>query len=171
MSPADVAKLTGVGRSTLNGWTIGEFKPYFSPSAQGGENRTRDFTEHDVRLIVLLRQLTIAHKSRDDIHAELRRLETDGWEDLPSMPTSQNSAVVPVMPVTTADEAVKSERRVYDQRVEGLETQLRKCEERVGEERARNDVLQQEIVELTGRLKEAELMNRLYESGRLNPGE
>lgn len=171
MSPADVAKLTGVGRSTLNGWTIGEFKPYFSPSAQGGENRTRDFTDHDVRLIVLLRQLTNAHKSRPEIHAELRRLEAGDWEDLPPMPASRTSAEVPVVPAAAVDAEVKNQRLLYDQRVKGLEAAIRKADDRLEAERARHDLFLREIGDLKAKIGELQAVLRLYESGRLKPSE
>lgn len=171
MSPKDTAELTGVGRGTLNNWTLGEFRPYFSPSAQGGEGRNRDFTEHDLRLLVLLKSLTDSHTSREEIHATLQHMQANEWDGLPPMPTGKNSAVVPVVPTAAADAALISERRVYVAQIELLNDQLQQAQQQAEQERARNEPLLREIGELKAELARAQLMLELYESGRLKPRE
>ena len=171
MSPKEAADLSGVARGTLNGWTSGEFKDYFSTTAQGGSGRNRDYTEHDVRLLVLLRQMTDAHNSRDEIHTTLRQMQSVDWRDLPDIPYNQNSAVVPMVPTAAADAAITSERRMYVTQIKVLEDQLARAQQQADAERQRNEPLLREIGDLQAEKARLELLIELYESGRLKPKE
>lgn len=171
MTPDEAHKLTGVGRSTINIWTLEEFRDYFSPTAQGGNKRTRDLTEHDVRLLIFLREQTNARRPRPEIHAALQQMRRDDWRDLPDIPYGANSAVVPVVPAAAADAAITSERRMYLAQISALEEQLQRAQQQADHERQRNEPLLREIGDLKAEKARLQLLIELYESGRLKPSE
>lgn len=171
MSPDDASKLTGVGRSTITGWTSNEFREFFSPTAQAANGRARDLSEHDLRLLVFLKQETAARRTRPEIIEALRQLQAKDWRDLPDVPYGADRAVVPMLPMAAADAALTSERRLYIAQIELLEEQLQQAQQQTEHERAKNEPLLREIGDLKAELARAQLMLELYESGRLKPTE
>lgn len=169
MTPDDAHKLTGVGRSTITGWTSREFKDYFSPTAQAADGRARDLTEHDVRLLVFLKQETDARRTRPQIMEALRQLQANDWRDLPDIPYGSQSAVVPVVPSAAADAAITSERRVYLAQIDVLQKQLEQAQQEAQTARQQHEPLLREIGDLKADLARAQLMLELYESGRIKP--
>ncbi len=183
MKPNDLAILLGLGRSTVTAWTNHEYREYFSPSAQGGQGRPRNFTDPDIRLMYALKVMKDNNTPPDTIHETLQRWRANDWQELPDMPDAPaNFASVPVMPVAAADAALSTERRSLLREIAFLQERLAQLEaehiardtKRDAEqqaERAARDVLLREIGDLRADLAHTKTLLDLYESGRLKPKE
>jgi DNA-binding transcriptional MerR regulator len=179
MKPQDVATLLQIGRSTVTTWTMGEFKEYFTPGAQGGSGRPRNLTEIDVRILHLIDEMKKSNVPGDEIHAALRRLRDDDWQGLPDMPSAgSGTAVVPVMPTAAADAAVSTllrENNELRQRMRDLENKIdalhREAKADLAAERSERDTLLRELGDVRAKLERASAIIELYEQGRLKPNE
>ena len=181
MKPSDVAALLGIATSTIRTWTMGEFKQYLSPTGQGGDGKYRNFTERDARIIALINELKRENTPLDDIHGTLKRLQTEDWIDLPPMPPAPPGiSPIRMVPELTAETAISTQRHallreisILQERVEGLEEQLRREKERREEELLKaqegREELLREIADLQRRLGESDVELKLYRSGRLKP--
>jgi DNA-binding transcriptional MerR regulator len=159
MKPAEAAALLGISASTIRSWTTGEFKPYFSPTAQGGSGRFRNLTELDVQILAYINLLKQESTPADEIHATLHRLQADDWSDLP--PIVEVGARTDRVPVV-AESALTNERRAFLREIAILEHLIEKLEAQLGSERADKEKLIRELVEAQTELK-------LWQSGRLKP--
>jgi DNA-binding transcriptional MerR regulator len=178
MKPHEVASILEIGGSTVRAWS-NEFKQYLSPGAQGGDGRYRDFTDNDVRIISYINQMKKASTPLDEVHLILKKMQLDGWRDLPDLPSGPPSvASVPVIPQVALDVEKRSllrEIATLQNRVEQLEDRLQGEQERAME---RQESLLREVAELRAQLAEAnerarsaefEAELRLYREGRLKP--
>ena len=114
MKPSQAATILGMGASTIRAWSMGEFKPYLSPTAQGGSGRNRDLTELDVRIIGYINRLKQQSVPLEEIHANVKRLQEEDWRDLPLLPDVAGvSGVsnVAVVPKAAHDMALDAERK------------------------------------------------------------
>jgi DNA-binding transcriptional MerR regulator len=163
MKPSEVASMIGIAASTIRAWTIGEFKPYLSPTGQGGEGRARNLTEHDAQVLHLIAVMKRNGVPADDIHAQLRALQTNEWEALPPLPdVPLNVASVPMVPAAAADTALDTERRSLLREIAKLESRIEQLEERLdGKDEELKDALQ--------KMAAAERELEFWRTGRLKP--
>jgi DNA-binding transcriptional MerR regulator len=179
MKPAEAATLLGIGRSTVTTWTMGEFKDYFTPGAQGGSGRPRNLTDLDVRILHVIDEMKKESMPSDEIHAALRRMRSKDWQGLPDMPSAgAGTAVVPVMPTAAADAAVNTLLRENNEvrlRVRELEQKIdalhQEAKEDIAAERSERDKLLRELGEVRAKLERANAIIELFEEGRLKPKE
>lgn len=165
MKVADVAALVGIAGSTVRAWSMGEYKRYLSPTAQGGSGSTRNFTDLDARILALIHTRKIAGAAAHEIHAELQALQADDWHDLPSLSASApNVAPVPVVPAAAAEAALSAHTQALLREIADLRQRIESLE-------GKNDALQSSVAELRAQLARAETLVELYESGRLKPRE
>lgn len=64
----------GVTQETVRAWSI-EFESFLSPTANPGANRTRLFTDEDMRVLALVADLRKSNASFEDIRASLHNGE------------------------------------------------------------------------------------------------
>jgi DNA-binding transcriptional MerR regulator len=144
---------------------MGEFKDYFTPSAQGGSGRPRNLTEVDIRILHFIDQMKKESAPADEIHTALRHMRGKGWQGLPDIPVApENMANVPVVPTAAADVALSTERR-------GLMREITILQERLSQLEDRLEAKDEDILELTRQLSAAETELHLYRTGRLKPDE
>jgi DNA-binding transcriptional MerR regulator len=165
MKVADVAGLVGIAGSTVRAWSMGEYKRYLSPTAQGGSGSTRNFTELDARILALIYTRKTSGAAAQDIHAELQALQGDDWNDLPPLSaTVGNVASVPVVPAAAAEMALSAHTQALLREIADLRQRIDTLE-------GKNDTLQTTVSDLRAKLARAETLVELYESGRLKPRE
>lgn len=158
MQTHEIAARLGIATSTVRLWTTGEFKQYFSSSAQGG--RRRHFDERDAGILTLIVNLKAESMSADDIHATLKRLQSNDWQGLPDVPPAPpGTEPVQMMPREAAQNdkrALMREIAVLKDEVENLETEL--TAERAKHEAERSALqsalmaAREELGEMRGRL-------------------
>ena len=132
MKPHDVGERIGLSTSAIRTWSMGEFKQYLSPSAQGGDGRHRDFTDTDTQIINHINELKKRSVPIEEIHASLKQLQADDWIDLPPLPEMPSDVTtVAVMPREVATTTIQAERRssmrelaTYQERVESSKNNL-----------------------------------------------
>ena len=127
------------------------YAEFLSPSGVGGAGRHRDYTEHDLRVLKLIRDMKYEHVSNEDIDATLRSLQVGGWDRLPAL----NDNTKAIIPAPGAAIAAQSNREALVREIEIW----REMAEKAAADRD----------ELLGKLHRAETMLELYESGRLKP--
>lgn len=164
MKPSEVAQLTGIAASTIRAWTLGEFKQFFSPGAQGGEGRNRNMTETDARIVAFIAREKQRGALPDEIQIALRRMEADNWEGLPALPESTSSGFknVPVVPKSQAESVLSAT-------AQALLREIADLRQRLDEANVRIDSKDVEIRTLAENLAAAERELELWRSGRLKP--
>jgi DNA-binding transcriptional MerR regulator len=145
--------LFDVSSQTIRTWAD-EFQEYMSPSASPEPGRHRQFTEEDLRVFALIKELKGQGKLYEDIHASLK---AGSRGDLPTLPpddmvdivaTQQGLALLQqfqslIQRVETLDSEVKSMREsLKAERVQELKEEL---------EKARSDKM--EMMRKIGRLE------------------
>jgi DNA-binding transcriptional MerR regulator len=166
MKPHEIAALLGVAPPTIRAWST-EFSKFLTPSAAGGNGRHRDYTELDLRILSVARNLRRSGTPSDEVHATLSALQANDWQGLPSLPEMASDTPLPMqsvamVPAAAADALLDETRRSLTREVALLREQIEKLESRAMEDRGT-------IINLNRRLAEAEQLVRLYESGRLKP--
>jgi DNA-binding transcriptional MerR regulator len=131
-----------------------QYSEYLSPSGMGGGGKHRDFTDHDARVLKLVRDMKFQNIDADNIEITLRSLQQGGWERLPPLDGDMKALI----PSPGAQIEAQAERAVLVREIELLREQIADLKA----ERADRD-------ELVKKLAEAETMIKLYESGRLKP--
>jgi DNA-binding transcriptional MerR regulator len=167
MKPGEVANYLGIGRSTVTTWTNGEFKDYFTPGAQGGQDRPRVFTELDIRIMYLIKLRKDQNVAADRIHTELKNLRDHDWEGLPDLPAAQTVQSVPVVPVAAADAALSAERRALLREIALLNERIDTLEGELRERRGDQEKYLREIADIGRKLAASETELQLWRSGRL----
>lgn len=167
MKPGEVAEYLNIGRSTVTAWTNGEFKPYFSPTAQGGAGRDRVFTDTDLRIMYLIKLRKDNNVPADQLHSELQALRANEWEGLPDLPIENQMANVPVVPVAAADAALSSERRGLLREIQLLTGRIDELEAEAKDRRASDERYLREIGELKSELSASQMELKLWREGRL----
>lgn len=172
MKPSQASQLLGIAGSTIRAWTLGEFKLFFSPSAQGGDGRTRDMDEQDLQILHFINLLKQKGLQTDDIVATLNQSRARGWSDLPPLPDRPvNVASVPVVPAAAAGAQLDAERRSYLREISRLESEIEKLSDQLSDEqRARREDYERFLRELSDAKSQlAAVKNELdlWRSGRL----
>ena len=162
MKPSELSRLIGIAASTIRAWSAGEYRVYLTPSAQGGDGASRQFTALDARIFLLIAQLKQRGATNADIHAQLRQMQAGDWQELPELPAVVGASLVPVIPESTAAAALESQTRALLREVAGLQKQLEQLQSKL-------DGRDETILELTRRLAGAETELRLYREGRIKP--
>lgn len=80
-----IADALGVSKSIVKVWSK-EFGDYVSAGARGGTGEAREYTEHDLRVLTLVRDLRKQQVPYDAIRAELDKVRADNWQELPDAP-------------------------------------------------------------------------------------
>jgi DNA-binding transcriptional MerR regulator len=93
VNPAELAKLIEVSGDTLRRWTR-EYRDYLSPSATPPKGQPRIMTEHDQRVMLLIRTLRNAGQDRDAIILTLQREQENGWSNLPPLPENWGTPTI-----------------------------------------------------------------------------
>ena len=178
IKPTDLAKWLDIAPATIRLWAGGEFARYLSPSGAGGDGRSRIFSEQDARVLALINDMKTRGRRRGEIHAELQRLEADGWQSLPEMPPApvgvKADRLYPeeaVKQITIAQQSSASAQiAALQDRIDELKDELAAERERrdkeLAAERERRDA---EVRELTRKLAEAETELRLWREGWRKP--
>ncbi|MEP7293914.1 MAG: MerR family transcriptional regulator [Chloroflexota bacterium] len=135
-----------------------EYNEFLSPSGMGGGGRHRDFTEHDVRVLKLIRDMKYEHVNNDDIDTTLRSLQAGGWERLPALDANSKA----IMPAPSAVLDASRRNDVLQREIELLREMLERAEDR-----AQTFLVDRD--DLVKKLAAAETMLKLYEEGRLRP--
>ena len=142
MKPHEVGERIGLSTSAIRTWSMGEFKQYFSPTAQGGEGRHRDFTDTDTQIINYINDLKKRSVPIEEIHASLKQLQAEDWIDLPPLPQlPSDTTPVPVMPREVAQTAIQSERRSMMREIGTLQERIEKLEKQLEMEREGREAL------------------------------
>lgn len=160
MQTSDLAKWLGLAAVTIRQWSAGEWAQYLSPTAQGGEGRSRVFTELDARIIAHIARLKASGQDRDSIHAALKAMQADDWRGLPDMPAAPpDFEPIPMIPREAAETTVEQQRRglmreisIIEGRVEQLKDELLIERESKAALQSELTVAREQIGELRGRL-------------------
>lgn len=157
MRTKQLADWLGLHPGTIRSWVGGPFRRYLSPSAQGGDGRTRNFTDTDARIIALIAALKGEAIPTDEIHATLTRLQSEEWVDLPPMPSAPPGVgPVPMISREAAETAVATQRQALMREIAILEDRVDTLESRLVSEQERRETLQNELTtarELLGELR------------------
>jgi DNA-binding transcriptional MerR regulator len=171
----EASKLLGVDPKTIVNWIDrAEFNNYFSPTARKEGISQRMLTDNDMAILNTIRHATVNERaSWADIAAiiESGALERDiplnaGFTDTRVIPEQQARELVKAAGVVGERDQMAMQLAAADQRIAELEQRL--ADEQSGR---REDVerLHREIAAAQVAQREAEVMVRLYEQGRLKP--
>lgn len=153
MRASQICASLEIADSTLRKYAV-EYAEYLSASGAGGNGRHRDYTDHDVRVLKLVNDMKRANQSEANIEITLASLQAGDWERLPEL----DDATAAIIPSPAGMVAINQDRAVMQKEIDMLREQI-----------ADMKAERKNVEELVRKLAEAELMNRLYESGRLKP--
>lgn len=80
-----IAEALGVSKTGVKNWS-NVFGDYMSAGARGGTGDAREYTEHDLRVLTLIRDLRLRDVPYESIRAELDKVRADNWQELPDAP-------------------------------------------------------------------------------------
>ena len=161
MKASQVVTALNLADSTVRKYAE-QYAEYLSPSGTGGGGKHRDYTDHDVRVLKLVRDMKFQNISPENIDITLQSLQQGGWERLPALDDDAKA----IIPSPAAVVAASAEKSAMQREIEVLREMLDRSEERA--QRA-IDEAQSDRDELLHRLHRAELKLELYESGELKP--
>lgn len=153
MRASQICASLDIADSTLRKYAV-EYADYLSPSGAGGNGRHRDYTDHDVRVLKLVNDMKRSNQSEANIEITLASLQSGDWERLPAL----DESTAAIIPSPASMVAINQDRAVMQKEIDMLREQI-----------ADMKAERKNVEELVRKLAEAELMNRLYESGRLKP--
>jgi DNA-binding transcriptional MerR regulator len=148
MKSGDLVKLLRLPESTLRKYAQ-EYSDYLSPS---NASRHREYTEHDARVLKLIMDMKAEKVSGANIEVTLSSLQSGDWQQLPPLDRSTAGIIPTEQNLVAAQQdlsALKREAAIFRELYE--------------QEKGKNE-------ETARKLAEAELLVKLYESGRLKPG-
>jgi DNA-binding transcriptional MerR regulator len=152
MKSSAVVTMLNMPESTLRKYAR-DYSEYLSPAGTGGAGRHRDYTDHDIRVLKLVRDMKLQNVSNDDIDVTLGSLQAGGWDRLPALDESAKS----IIPAPGALIAANADRGAMQREIDLLREML-------DEAKADRD-------ELMRRLHRAETLLELYQTGQLKPKE
>lgn len=158
MKSNELVKLLNLPDSTLRKYAQ-DYAEYLSPSTA---NRHREYTEHDARVLKLIVDMKAEKVSPDNIEVTLSSLKAGDWSQLPALNES-SKAIVPTQDNMIAAQNVISR---LEAQVETMSNDHRREVERL---QAMMKDATADRDDLLRRATEAELLLKLYESGRLAP--
>lgn len=152
MKPSDVSSMIGVSSVTIRKWS-NEFASYLSPTGAGGDGRHRDFTETDVRVLKVIKELRDGGRTRRDIETALETAIAQGTiNDVPLPDGSLRTAKVPMIPTAAADAALNMsnssllrEIAFLEARIQEMKDERAAIEAQMKEERFEREKLLREI--------------------------
>lgn len=146
MQTSDLAKWLGLAAVTIRQWSAGEWAQYLSPTAQGGEGRSRVFSERDAQIIAHIARLKASGQDRDSIHAALKSMQADDWRGLPAMPAAPpDFEPIPMIPREAAESTVEQQRRGLMREITMLEDRAERLQDELLIERESKAALQSEL--------------------------
>lgn len=146
MQTSELAKWLGLAAVTIRQWSAGEWAQYLSPTAQGGEGRSRVFNDRDARIIAHIARLKASGQDRDSIHAALKSMQADEWRNLPPMPTAPpDFEPIQMIPTSTAETAIDQQRRGLMREITLLEERIEQLTDELSSERESKAALQAEL--------------------------
>src|SRR5664279_1647362 len=119
MKPSAVAAALGIAESTVRKYA-GEYAEFLSPGGAGGGHRHRDFAEHDVRVLKLIRDMKAENSSLEDIDVTLQSLKSNNWERLPALDDNAKGLVTSPGALITAN----ADKGIMQREIELLREQL-----------------------------------------------
>lgn len=165
MQPTTLSKLLNVSSHTLRRWT-GVYSRFLSPGASPTKGKTRQLSEHDMRVLLLIATLRDTGYDLEAIDQRLEKEQSSEWRDLPELPSewlvSSQDSTVPVEVATSrayeiAQVAVlRSELDHVTQALQVAQVQVEKLQQDLEQIRAKASVSEQEKYELERRLLEAQ---------------
>lgn len=157
MKASAVVATLGIADSTVRKYAE-QYAEYLSPSGTGGGGKHRDYTDHDLRVLKLIRDMKFANTDPDNIEVTLQSLQQGGWERLP--PLDGDTRAIVQTPATAL--AASADKSAMQREIDVLREMLDRAEARSQASLADRD-------ELLKRLHRAELKLEMYESGELKP--
>lgn len=142
MNPAELAKLIDVSGDTLRRWTK-EYRDFLSPSATPPKGQPRNMSEHDQRVMKMIKSLRDAGQDREAIIDTLRREQENDWAGLPSAPEDWRASAV------RSDVAASRANELAT--VAALQTQLQHVTRALEEAQYRVTALEQSLEEAAER--------------------
>lgn len=135
-----------VSARTIRLWS-GEYAEYLSPQAVGGDGRARSFNELDQRILARVAALRTQNTAIEDIHADLKLLHADQWQDLPPMPPSASPDDTPIqmVPRETAERVFYEQRAALLREIEIRESRIGELTAELRQERDNAAQLQSEL--------------------------
>lgn len=85
MNPSTLAARLNVNSDTVRRWAS-TYAVYLSPSANPTRGKSRSFTDHDARILLLVSTLRDSGFDHGDIDTRLKELHQDSWTGLPELP-------------------------------------------------------------------------------------
>jgi len=85
MNPSTLADRLNVNSDTVRRWAS-TYAVYLSPSANPTRGKSRSFTDHDARILLLVSTLRDSGLDHTDIENRLKELQDDSWARLPELP-------------------------------------------------------------------------------------
>lgn len=89
MNAGPVARLLSISSSTLHRWADC-YSDFLDSNATPQKGQARVFSEHDVRVMLLVSDLRHAGASQDHIRQALQKESLDHWRNLPSLSEAWN---------------------------------------------------------------------------------
>lgn len=137
-------------RMTLGRW-IRRYGDYLSPTSNPRKGKSRILNDTDVRVLYLVATLRDAGIDHEEIIARLDKLQADGWQELPDIPSDWDLSVQTISTSQAASRAyelaqvavLQSELKHVQLALEASQQRERALQERIGE-------LETEKVEISG---------------------
>lgn len=159
MKSSAVVAALDMADSTLRKYA-NQYKEYLSSDGAGGSGRHRDYTEHDVRVLKLIRDMKLQNVADEDIDVTLRSLQAGGWDRLPAL----DDHVQSIIPQPGALIAANADRSAMQREIDLLREMLEKSD-------ADREKLLGKIEDLQRQIGEQSVELRFWREGRLKPKE
>jgi DNA-binding transcriptional MerR regulator len=145
-----VATIFDLPAATLRSWAV-EFAPYLSPTATPGDNRHRYFTEDDLSVFALVKQMKADGMLFADIHASLQAGQRGELPPLPSDELLDVAASESGLALFNQFELLVNKVQQLEQRIEqrqteeidGLKAELAEAYKQIGRLEARLEMERQ----------------------------
>jgi DNA-binding transcriptional MerR regulator len=85
MNPSALADRLNVNSDTIRRWA-NTYATYLSPGANPARGKSRSFSDHDARILLLVSTLRDSGIDHNDIDLRLKELQNDSWSGLPELP-------------------------------------------------------------------------------------
>jgi DNA-binding transcriptional MerR regulator len=175
MRTKELADWLGLATATIRLWAKDEeFGRYLSPGGAGGDGRRRAFNDIDARVMAHIARLKAQGFDRDELYVALDQLKNGDWEEVPPMPPAPpGMKPILMVPQSTAETAVTSQRQALLKEIVFLQERIEELKSELVEEKERGiadrERLLREIGDVRSKLADSEAELRLWRSGRLKP--
>ena len=107
MRPSEAARLAGVSPDTIRRW-LEDYAEFFTHDANPGENRERNLTIFDQRLVLLIANLRKSGLYKPDIITRLEESRSVDYKNLPPLPDQGTGSIRQDLAASRASEMVES---------------------------------------------------------------